>query len=459
MTSRGSSAGLLAKACGWVLMTVLLASCNTAASSPATPKGSLAGRRENVVFWYQRVLPGTANKNFQHAYAVVVTGQGDTLNDHSKERQAVKDIRGVGALPFRYVNFFWFPKATLYNNFINISQHPGWRFCGKGGRPVVGQRVNGVKWYYFDANERSARAFVSDYLKQLKNIGYRGLFFDRGGAAFRGLQSGKQPVWKQRSHCTAHPWRPRARFSDLYASLIKKAKRMGFQVWVNYGKTPFTTPKLRPDPNNRFCRKRQWLRCPTKNDVLKTVSRVIDESPSHLSTRPFKKDYREDLASERHSPPQGPPRVIGEVKVPARRPKAVYYQWAKARLFRLSLFINTGDDGCRRATRTDFCWRWGTYPELTAVRLGSPLDSRPSRYICSRASKVKCLWLRRYRHGMSVVNLRNRSVTMPAIRTGVGSQKAVELRPGTNRALGCGGKLRAKIPARSGRVITYLHKC
>jgi hypothetical protein len=449
----------LVTACAGLLLALLLGACSSAASTSSMAAASRATRRENVVFWYQSVLPGTASQNFQRAYAVVVAGQGDTPDDHTNERNAVKEIRGVGALPFRYVNFFWFPKGSLYNNFMNISDHPGWRFCGKDGRPVVGQRVRGVKWYYFDANERAARAFVGDYLKQLKNIGYRGVFFDRGGAAFRGLQSGKQPVWKQRSHCTAHPWRPHARFADLYASLIKKAKRMGLQVWVNYGKTPYTTPKLRPDPNNRFCRKRRWHRCPTKYDVLKTVSRVIDESPSHVRNKPFEKDYREDLASERHSPRRGPPRVIGEIKSPAKRPGEVYYQWAKARLFRLSLFINTGDDGCKTAIEPDFCWRWGTYPELTSVRLGLPIDSRPTRYKCRRNSKVKCLWLRRYKRGMSVVNLRSKALKMPAVKTGVGRQSVVELKPGTNAVLGCRGKLSAKIPPHSGRVITYLGGC
>lgn len=417
--------------------------------------------RENVVFYYQNVHPEDTSK-FKGAYAVVTAGQGgETARQRARaEREAASLIKSTGAKALRYVNFYWYPQGRRYQE-LNISNHKGWIFCGKDRRKIVGRKVGNEKWFFLDANERGARKAIRDYLRKIKRYGYDGVFFDRGASSFLGANDGGNYISWKRSTCTRNKviGSKRRTFSDVFASVLKDARKRifdgrGNRIFLNFGKAPYTKPKLRPNPADKDCRERRWDRCSWLRDVWKSVNQVVDEAPSHAGSKYFLEDYRDNLSSQRHYAD-----VLGEIKVTTKNNrrfrKQVFYQWAQARLFRLNLFVNTGDDECPNSD--DICWRMGTAPYLTKVRLGAPIDRLPRKMACD--SGIKCLWLRRYKHGMVVVNVSSRRKTLTQ-RLGVsgdgGKRLVRNLYNSSQVGDSCIRKIaNRRIPAKSGRVYLY----
>jgi hypothetical protein len=409
--------------------------------------------QESVVFYYQRIDPVRDGPKFRGASAVVTSAQPD-------ERTAVSTIHAYGAKAFMYMNVYWFPTGRVYEG-VDISRHPGWAFCARGDRPLAGRREDGSTWYYLDLNERPARAAVMAYLRHLKALGFDGVFFDRGSPSLRG--AGSSPIAWESSTCTADPVTAGGpRFANVFVDLLHRVReRLGLTVFINYGH-PYSGPRLRPDPDNPGCRAHRSS-CRYLSDVWSDVDRVIDENANPPTLAGFDAEYRENLASEKGGSRRGAPsRVIRAVKVSSVDRPLVFYLWARARLFRLATFVNTGDDHCPGASAAlrRKCQRWGTYPELTRVRLGEPLDPLPRRTDCLPGSADACVWVRRYALGAVVVNTRPSAGHLAGMALGVsGCRRVVSVSAQGRRPAGTGSAcvsvLAARLPLSSGTVFTY----
>jgi len=415
-------------------------------SRPAAARGL----DETVVFYYQHIRPSVDESKFRGASAVVTTPQTD-------ERAVVKAIHAVHARAFMYVNLFWFPTDRAYEG-IDMAHHMGWAFCAHGDAPSAGRRIAGSEWYYLDLNEQDARTAVMAYLRHLRSLGFDGVFFDRGSPSLRG--AGADPIAWEQSSCTEHPVMPGdPRYADVFVNVLHEVKqRLHLEIYINYGH-PFSSVRLRPDPNDPGCRAGSRTKCTYRSDIWHDVDRVIDENANTTTLRGFAADYEENLASERGGSRAGrPARVIRAVKTSTRSRALVFYLWARARLFRLATYINTGDDGCPGVPPglRSKCQRFGTHPELTRIRLGEPLDPLPRREDCTSGSTLACVWIRRYALGTVVVNTRNTEGHVAAL-IGVGSCRhvvAVTMN-GRRPVSGCTSRLRYAVPPRSGAIFSY----
>jgi hypothetical protein len=351
---------------------------------------------------------------------------------------------------------YWYPANGSYQG-VDIAAHTGWAFCKSGHTPYVGRTADNVKWYYIDANERDARIAIDDYFANLKALGYDGVFFDRGSAAFRGNRYAI--TWKA-STCTGTPVHMRhRRFSDVYASVIHDAYNLGLTVYLNYAH-PYFGSRLRPNPSDRDCRLQIWSHCTFETDVWKWLTEIVDENRGGTGPlQQFRYDFKVGRASEHHLPATGVPRVVREIKVTSSNRQLVFYRWARARLFRVLTFVNTGDDRC--LGQSD-CFRFGTYPELTQVSFGGRVDSKPLSQRCGGSSSLTCLWVRRYRRGVSVINPSDTTKILRGLRLNVGSCRYVKdvfASTATSTVAlnsdGCIGRISYRVPPHSGRVFIY----
>jgi hypothetical protein len=445
-TSRGRAGPWARRACVAGLALSVASGAGAIRVANASPS-------ESVVFYYQNITPADAPA-FQGAAAVVTAGQ-------TSDAQALATIHAAGARAFRYLDFYWYPADATFEG-INIGEHPGWAFCEHGRTPLVGRRVGGVDWYFLDANERPARAALVTYLKHLKSIGYDGIFVDRGSASLRG--PARSIAWHA-STCTGDPIMTAHRqFANVYVRVLRAANAgVGLDIILNYAH-PFTGARLRPDPADPSCHGGgPAARCRFLSDVWRWVGSVVDEHRvPDVGVRAFRAEYRLGMQAESHPAPSGGPLVIREVKTRSRDKSRVYYRWARARLFRMRMFVNTGNDGCGGSARAP-CFHFGTYPLLTRVRLGAPLGVRPVGLRCRGRLPTSCVWIRRYAHGMTIVNPSRRPREVWDVRLRLGGCRRVEdvyrstLR--TPHLLAGGACLRRvayRLPALGGRVLVYV---
>jgi hypothetical protein len=396
--------------------------------------------RSSYVFFYQQIDPRIDEAKFNGAAAVVTAGQRD-------DASAVAAIHSAGAMAIKYVQFYWLPAGRVYEG-IDIGRHPDWVFCSHGETPLLGRTEKGESWYFVDANEAAARQALFRYLEGLHRSGYDGIFFDRGSPSLRS-STGIDMAWR-RSTCTQSPVsRTHRRFADIFASVVKQARRdFGFHVYLNYGH-PFSGFRLRPDPTDGSCRRRGHEGCRYLDDLSHILAGVIDESARDVSTPiGLAEELKLDQAEE-HAVAAGQPTVIRGIKVPAGGKAEAYLRWAIAHLYDLPTFINTGDDGCGAAS----CNRNGTYPELTEVSLGQPLSAAPTRQDCALADSSVCLWTRVYHDGVVVVNGTNQPIA-DTIRIRSGCQRVTNVFQGSTSG-DCLTSFQALLPAHSGRVYTY----
>lgn len=444
------------RACALGLLLAVAAVAVTALlEARSSASGDTAGSpdlRESVVFFYQRIDPVSDAAKFAGASAVVTSPQPD-------EQGAAAAIHAAGARAFMYVNVYWLPWSQVYDG-IELSQHPGWAFCMRGHQPLLGRTVAGDPWYYLDLNEQRARAAVMSYLASLKAAGFDGVFFDRGSPALRGRPpSGLAWV---RSTCTQRPiMAGRPRSANVFVNLLREVKqRLGLSIYMNYGH-PFSSIRLRPDPDDPGCRGVSPTPCRYLRDVWRWVDRVIDENANPPTLAGFAADYRENMASQRGgSRPGRPARVIREIKVQSVDPVLVFYLWARARLFRLATFVNTGDDRCVSAApdQRHKCQRFGTFPQLTQIHLGAALGPRPGRHACVSAAPGACVWTRRYASGLVALNTRRRPERLE-IGLGVGACRRITVvSAGGAAPLGggeCISRIVYRLPAKRGVVFVY----
>jgi hypothetical protein len=384
------------------------------AAGTARPNPVSAGRRvANVAFYYGGTVPlEAANRDRLHAVlghpAIVVT---TPRSDGSSEVDA---IHAMGAKAYRYVQFYWAPDNEVYEG-IDLEAHPDWAFCRSGRSAAVGRTTAGdVTWRFIDTNERAVRRQVGRVLAKFAADGWDGVFFDRGQAATQYAADRRgRPIWYRTSSCTERPFKRGATFADAYVNTLRLARDAGLETMVNNGISPFDPKiRMRPDPRDRSCRMRRWASCRFLDDQWRQADLVLSEGTSRPRLRDWDRTWIGNRRSERDRDHRL--RTVALITTATlggprnQTPAKVYYQWARLKLFNMAVGVNTGNDRCRGAARTDICNRYGTYPELNDVRFGAPLGRSPAQQACQKRSTKRCVWTRHYANGVDVLNASSR---------------------------------------------------
>jgi hypothetical protein len=429
-----------------------------AASTP-NPVASPNGGVSNVTFYYQGQTPlqPGADLTMLGSSSIVVT------TPKSNEADAVAAIHSTGAKAYRYVQFYWAPDDRGYEG-INLSEHPGWAFCRKGGSPLVGRTTaGGTRWHFIDANERAVRAQFSQILAGFEADGWDGVMFDRGlSATARAKDAAGRSVWDRKSSCTQDPYRRRATFADAYVNMLGLAHAQGLQAMVNNGNSPFDSPvRMRPDPHNAKCRAHKWAKCRFLDDIWPRVDLVLNETPARPGIKDWGRMFRSNRLSERDSR-HGRRTValittatLGGARNQTR--SKVFYQWSRVKLFDLATAVNTGDGGCGPdGSKSGVCNRYGVHPDLTNVDFGKVKGTKPTSTKCARHDKVRCVWVRRYGRGMNLLNASGRAHTVK-VETGLSSCRYVmDVYSGKPLADDeCVMSVRLKLRRWTGRPLTY----
>ena len=137
---------------------------------------------------------------------------------------------------------------------------------------------------------------------------------------------------------------------------------------------------------------------------------------------------------------------------------AAYFQWARVKLFKIPLAVNTGDSGC--AGITGICNHAALYPELVDTVFGDPVAPQPASQSCVNGSTTQCVWNRTYAYGMSVVNVTPNRVGAQKLELGVNGCRYVQ-DVFANRPLAdnkCVESVTLDLPAWSGRPLRYSTK-
>jgi hypothetical protein len=367
----------------------------------------------NVAFWYQPITASTDLTRLGHPRVVV---HFSPTNRPEAERLAVDRIHeATGGAAYRYVQLYYLPvRGRLMD--LRIGRHREWGFCSSGSTPVydTSVKVGPDRWMLVDTNERSLVDAFRRYLLLVKSWGWDGIFLD---LAHRALTQG---VWDQVSTCTHHPVVAGRTSADAYAALVPLARSLGLQVMVNAGPPADPGMPMRPNPRDAACRAGDWDRCSTIDDVARSANWILHEGASDWSDDRFWRNDVQALASdeayERH---HDGARVValGVYRGPAADAAShIAYQWAVMQLYAVPAAFGTGVDRCgiaATATIDTACNRGGLVPTaLEDAALGPPLDPAPLTRSCA-GDGWHCVWIRRYRDGMVLVN-----DTAGALRTG-----------------------------------------
>lgn len=436
------------------------ASAAAAASAAPNPVRTGDGGVGNVTLYYHgktKLAPGADLSDLGNPTVVVATGTGE-------EAQQIAAIHSIGAKAYRYVQYYWAPQGRPYEG-VNFTQLPGWKFCRSGDTGLIGRTVGSERWYFIDTNEIAVRNRIRDALVAIRARGWDGVMFDRGAAATQAvLDTRGRRNWFRRSTCTHDPYRSRATFSDAYMHMVGMARGVGLGTMMNNGRSPFDPSlPMRPDPSDKQCREALWSYCRKVDDAWPRLDLVLNER----AARPRAQDWRSTFTGNRRSERNTSygRRTVGVITTASlggvrhQRPPAVFYQWARIKLFDLPVAVNTGDDGCDGAPDGSVCNRYGLYPALTSIRFGAPLTSLPASGNCVGTSDVRCTWLRRYAAGMSVVNVTDEQRTA-RLPLGLNECRYVydvfhQTPLNANR---CVTRVRLDLPAWSGRPLLYATK-
>jgi hypothetical protein len=385
------------------------------------PVAAPSGGVTNVTFYYDGTTPLRPGEDLS------VLGQSSIVvtTHKANDKDAVAAIHSTGAKAFRYVQFFWAPNDSSYDG-INLAAHPSWAFCRSGTTPSVGRRTgDGTKWTYIDANEKVVRARFRQILAGIKADGWDGVMFDRGQAATQAAaDSAGRPVWDRASTCTKYPYRRGATFADAFVNMLGLAHAEGLQAVMNNGASPFSSPiRMRPDPHNANCRARRWSRCRFLSDIWSKVDLVLDEQPARPHVDRWQQTFSANRRSERDA--HHGRRTIALITTATLGGAAnqtrskVFYEWSRVKLFDLAVGVNTGDGGCGPDGSTSgVCNRYGVYPELVGTVMGPSISTGPTSQACAKRTRIKCVWVRRYRQGTTVLNAR--PVAMNGVRVDLG---------------------------------------
>lgn len=358
----------------------------------------------NVAFWYQPITASTDLTRLGHPRVVV---HFSPTNRPDAERLAVDRIHDTtGGAAYRYVQLYYLPvRGRLMD--LRIGRHPEWGFCSSGRTPVYDSsvKVGPDRWMLVDANERAVVDAFRRYLLLVKSWGWDGIFLD---LAHRALT---QAVWDQVSTCTHHPVVAGRTSADAYAALVPLARSLGLQVMVNAGAPADPAMPMRPNPQDPACRAGDWARCSSVGDVARSATWILHEGASDWSDDRFWRTDVQALASDEAygQHPDGAGVVaLGVYRGPAADAAShIAYQWAVMQLYAVPAAFGTGVDRCGIASSTAIetaCNRGGLVPAaLEDAVLGPPLDPAPLGRSCAEDG-WHCVWVRRYRDGMVLVN-------------------------------------------------------
>lgn len=325
--------------------------------------------------------------------------------------RAFRKSSGHDVKVYRYFQTYWYPSGRAIDG-LDMAEHEDWAFCLSGSKPTVGKTVGGHDWMYLDFNEKAVRSFILKKLREFKALGYDGIFLDRGLAAFTGNTIGDHPeVWHHRSGCTEDPYLTdpdKDTFSDAFAAMLSLVHKADLKLVLNYGYSPRDPAfPLRPDPRDPACRQGKFSECRIIDGLGDSVDYFLDEAVTHPRDVRWEKDFAANLANEQDQAIGG--RVVGLVTDGQLQhdtsEQAVYFAYARARLFDFPVTVFTGDDGCESITSHDLCNRAGIYPRLSSADFGRPRTDSPQSISCLRGSEEQCVWYRVYSGGVSIVNV------------------------------------------------------
>ncbi len=436
-----------------LLLVLVAAACSGGSSSDESESRTPTTEptRENVTFYYQQVHPERDLSRLGKVKLVVAAPQ-------TNGAEAASLIKSTGAKAYRYIQTYWLPTSGFSDD-PAATEQTDWFFCRDGDDPTVGRTDRqGRDWYFYDMNEQTALEHLRGRLELVKAEGWDGVFFDRGFAALTGFdEETNTNVWDEVSTCTEDPVEEDATFADAFVGATRQAHEVGLEMMMNYGVSPFdnATP-LRPDSKSEACQERDYANCPRLDDAWDGLDWVLDEAIAHPQDQQFLADYEVNLRNERQA--NNGRRTVGLLTTAAlgeNNRVNVFFEWARVKLFDIPLAVNTGEGGCRGQT-VAVCNRARLYPDLANAALGEPLAQEPFKRACEGRSDVNCLWVRRYSHGMSVVNVSAGSVTT-TLKLGVDGCRVVtsvydrrELEDGR-----CVTEVPITIPAWSGRPLVY----
>ncbi len=401
---------------------------------PVHPPGPAA--RENVAFVYHSFASMRDRLHLIGRPRDVVWAQ---FPSQEPDPDAAAWTRRMGARPFAYAQFTWFPERDQpgleHWMGMTVDERMRWRLCDEQGRPLGdaddgdGLQHPGRTWWYADANERGfVRAMVA-HAARFAAAGYAGLWVDVTGRAFNGHFAGV------RSGCTDDPVVPGRDNATALVSLLRTVRtRTGLAVAINSNGIP-GDPLGRLDPRTRR---------PVR-DLHGVVAWALHENGAHPRENTPGATHPEvarilppfdRLAWRAHdlAPHNGDGRVVVMAKprlplgrTPAERlarSRQERYLWALGKLYGGPVVVNTGWDFCAGFPRATNCNRTGLAPDLVNLRLGRTLDARPMPLRCQGAS---CMWVRRYEHGLVAVSAWGTAPRIATVPLGtVGCRRVVE---------------------------------
>jgi hypothetical protein len=431
---------------------LLLAACGGGGGSDESAPQST--EPENVAFFYLPIRD-QADVDKLGPLELVVAGQG---NSRRGGADIVKLIHASGAKAYIYQQTYWFPQDRGHQG-LNMARHPDWAFCEDGDQPLVAQR-NDENWVFLDMNEQGVQTFLEHQFKELKAAGWDGIFFDRGGVALGALEQDPE-IWYERSTCTEEPVRPDATFSQTWIDASGLVKAHGLDLIVNYGLSPFDPQHpMRPDPADENCVQRTTP-CATLGDGWDNPTWVLDEAPAHPKDENWENDFQANRENEQNA--AHPRQVIGLITVGTLggdlSRENVFFEWARTKLFDFPLGVSVWDreKACPGVAEGEACRSLMTYPELTSIVLGKPIEADPASTKCQGGSDINCVWSRRYAQGAMVTNVQDRPVDGFELELGTdGCRYVTDV--WTGKALGggdCVEKVTLDLEAWSGRPLAY----
>jgi hypothetical protein len=440
---------------GVVILALGLAGCGSGGSDSATKSSAPASvAPENVAFFYLPIR-NKADVERLGPVRLVVAGQG---NSRRGGADIVQMIHSTGAKAYIYQQTYWFPQEHGHQG-LNMSRHPDWAFCSEGDEPVTATRKD-EPWVFLDMNESRVQLFLENQFKELKAAGWDGIFFDRGGVALGALKQDPD-IWHLQSTCTEKPVHPGAALADTWVDASGLVKTAGLDLIVNYGLSPFDPRSpMRADPQDPNCVERNDT-CRRLSDGWKNPTWVLDEAISHPRDLQWDIDYQANLQNEKNK--EHPHSVIGLITVGLLggdlSRENVFYEWARVKLFDIPLGISVWDraQACPDAGDGEACRSLVTYPELSSIRLGPPIDDLPRSDRCASDGPPHCVWSRRYEEGAMVVNVQDRPVSNSVLKLGTdGCRYVFDVWSGKWLAgHQCVEELKLDLPAWSGRPLKY----
>lgn len=384
----------------------------------ANPVAATSGTGvKNVTFYYDGKSPlkpaylSALRREVGRPGIIVAQPRGDG-------DEAAATIHALGAKAYRYVQFYWSPNDPDYAG-INLKKHPGWSYCRRGGIASLGRtttRPDGstAYWHFVDTNEVGVRSAFRAMLRRYKAAGWDGIMVDRGEAATQfAADAYGHPIWDHGSTCTNDPaYRRGIPFASSFVRMLGIAHEpaIQLQVMLNNGKSAFdpVTP-MRPNPGDSDCRSKHWQRCSRLDDVWPRINLALNESAAKPYDWRWNRTFTSNQQSERN--PHHGRRTVALITTATlgganhQRPHYVFYEWSRIKLFNLAVAVNTGDRGCAGITRDQVCNQYDLYPGLTNSKFGSPVTAGPHTRSCASGSRIRCVWVRQYYGGASVVNV------------------------------------------------------